>query len=762
MDERLTRFLGALTLGAVLLPSPASATTANDLCAPAADPCLVGTAVTITNGSVIDVGGRELRVTSTGNMNVADGTMTIVAGTLTVQSGGQLRAAGSGSLAGGSIAVTAGAANIAGIVDARGSPGGSVTFDLAGAAEISGQIRASALSRDESGGTIRVDAASAVVSGQLASTGGTEDSLGGDVEVDTAGNLMFSGEIDVSGPDGGSVILEAGALGGAGNLTLAASASINADGENQGGFGGTVDLMATGDGIATGLVALAGAVTADGATAGEDVGGGSGGCINVTASGQISSAKDPVSGKDIVADLGVKGGGPDGDGGELEIVSDRGGYTASAVLDVSADGTDGGGGAVSIDTALDIELRSDIDATAGDGGDVSVSSAQAGVSVLEKVSIDVGGRSGGTGGGICLESAPLDRGNPATVLVLGELLAVGGNAAEGGVIEIDGLDSVRVADVGRVVADGGSGGGFGNVIAIRVGAGPALIEGTLSARGNQREGGIVSVDARRINVSGRIDVRGSGAVDTLADSMIGLRATGGVDITGVLDASSSPGSGGLVEIKADGKVVLSGTLTGDGGASPGGEVAVTGCDILVCGLNSPECPAGATGLIRTNGPDGTNRLVGRESIAVLGNMQASQSGRNLLVSRPGQPAPVVLGMVVPTRILSVDASLVSCVVCGNNVIEPPETCDDGNTEDGDGCSASCELETAPPGDVNGDATVNAEDIRFLIAEIFDGDGDSVTMVSRGSFPGTPGADVNGDRRIGAADLPGLLIILGGG
>jgi len=143
-------------------------------------------------------------------------------------------------------------------------------------------------------------------------------------------------------------------------------------------------------------------------------------------------------------------------------------------------------------------------------------------------------------------------------------------------------------------------------------------------------------------------------------------------------------------------------------------------------------------------------------------MMASQSGRNLLVSRPGTPAPVVLGSVVPRQLLSTDGSLVSCVVCGNNVIEPPETCDDGNTEDGDGCSASCELETAPPGDVNGDATINAEDIRFLVAEIFDGDGDSVTMVSRGSFAGTPGADVNGDRRIGAADLPGLLIILGGG
>jgi cysteine-rich repeat protein len=31
-------------------------------------------------------------------------------------------------------------------------------------------------------------------------------------------------------------------------------------------------------------------------------------------------------------------------------------------------------------------------------------------------------------------------------------------------------------------------------------------------------------------------------------------------------------------------------------------------------------------------------------------------------------------------------------VCGDSIIEPPEACDDGNTNDGDGCSADCTLE----------------------------------------------------------------------
>ena len=36
--------------------------------------------------------------------------------------------------------------------------------------------------------------------------------------------------------------------------------------------------------------------------------------------------------------------------------------------------------------------------------------------------------------------------------------------------------------------------------------------------------------------------------------------------------------------------------------------------------------------------------------------------------------------------------LCPAAVCGNGMQEPGERCDDGGTEDGDGCSARCELE----------------------------------------------------------------------
>ena len=34
----------------------------------------------------------------------------------------------------------------------------------------------------------------------------------------------------------------------------------------------------------------------------------------------------------------------------------------------------------------------------------------------------------------------------------------------------------------------------------------------------------------------------------------------------------------------------------------------------------------------------------------------------------------------------------SCVLCGNGLVEVGESCDDGNANDGDGCSATCQLE----------------------------------------------------------------------
>ncbi len=207
-------------------------------------------------------------------------------------------------------------------------------------------------------------------------------------------------------------------------------------------------------------------------------------------------------------------------------------------------------------------------------------------------------------------------------------------------------------------------------------------------------------------------------------------------MAGTLRASSAPGPGGLVEVIADGDVVIGGTLTADGGAEPGGLVSVLGCSVLLCGFNADLCD-GATGTLRTLGPNGTNRVTGRTDALIFGNMTTILAGRNEVVVRPpGSQNATVLGTVSPPAIVVEDGSLTSCPVCGNRVVEPPETCDDGNTEDGDGCSADCRLEgDVLAGDVNGDFVVNHEDLGFLATEIFDGDGALVANVSGGAFAG---------------------------
>jgi cysteine-rich repeat protein len=47
-----------------------------------------------------------------------------------------------------------------------------------------------------------------------------------------------------------------------------------------------------------------------------------------------------------------------------------------------------------------------------------------------------------------------------------------------------------------------------------------------------------------------------------------------------------------------------------------------------------------------------------------------------------------------------EANIICTEACGNGVLNPGETCDDGNTESGDNCPATCQSEGAESGSVN--------------------------------------------------------------
>jgi hypothetical protein len=60
-----------------------------------------------------------------------------------------------------------------------------------------------------------------------------------------------------------------------------------------------------------------------------------------------------------------------------------------------------------------------------------------------------------------------------------------------------------------------------------------------------------------------------------------------------------------------------------------------------------------------------------------------------------------------------------------------------------------------PGDLDADGRVTASDAALLVAELYDGDGDSAGGASGGDVASSAAADVNGDGRISAADLAAL-------
>lgn len=63
--------------------------------------------------------------------------------------------------------------------------------------------------------------------------------------------------------------------------------------------------------------------------------------------------------------------------------------------------------------------------------------------------------------------------------------------------------------------------------------------------------------------------------------------------------------------------------------------------------------------------------------------------------------------------------------------------------------------TPLPGDLDGDGTVTAQDLAWLVGELFDGDGEQAAAAHGGDLASSPAADLGGDGLIGAADLAAM-------
>ena len=94
-------------------------------------------------------------------------------------------------------------------------------------------------------------------------------------------------------------------------------------------------------------------------------------------------------------------------------------------------------------------------------------------------------------------------------------------------------------------------------------------------------------------------------------------------------------------------------------------------------------------------------------IAALFSVCISSS---LLAAWGGDKPPA--GQMCPTGsfVVGFDAkkNIICSPTCGNGVLNPGENCDDGNTEDGDSCPATCRAVSVVPKSVPGSAPESAE------------------------------------------------------
>jgi hypothetical protein len=376
----------ALTLFAAafaVFPRLGSATTADNICSPAADPCLLNSVLTVSPGSTLDFGARKFQIGAAGTLNVNGGdTLTIKAGTVELLAGALIRKVPASSSAPTvSIQTTAdilmrkSGSSRSKIDVSADDAGGVITLEANGNVSLDGDLLAKGTTIESDAGTLDISAGGDVsITGDITLFAGS-DGVGGEITITATGSIVANGTVvDASGGlEGGSIDLEAG-------TNLSTTAKLDVSGDGAGSDGGFVTLVAQGN------LTMGGLLNADGS--GSVDFGGFGGDIELSAVGTTR-----ISNK-----IDISGGSPDGEGGTADIsggvdlvltgqlvASGPTGQGFGGTLLLSAvnvaqlaelidlhGGNDGGGGYLSVQSSTEVRAQSEINAN-GDGGYVLLS-----------------------------------------------------------------------------------------------------------------------------------------------------------------------------------------------------------------------------------------------------------------------------------------------------------------------------------------------------------------------------------------------------
>jgi cysteine-rich repeat protein len=383
------------------------ATTANDVCGAAADPCIVSTDFTVTPGATLDFGSRAVDVKGTGSLNVTGGSMTILAGSLRLEPGAALNGSATATVSPvivvrslGTIRVEATTTSKAKIDVTGSAQGGDIDLAAAGDILIDGNVLSKGTFATGVGGNISLRGV--CLDGILMGSPCEADvpSCGDLVTHGTcgSGNHVVNGSINASGNDQGGFVAITAAIG---SVTLAGS-GVNASGGEDGG--GEIDVLAgsalttsapvnvnggglSGDGGTVSLISGGPLVVGDsitGQAAGSTIeGGGTGADITITSFG--SSVR-------INADIDGDSGSPDGSAGSLDLNAATDFIqSAAALISLAGRGVDSTGGDFSPSAAGNMTLGPvDVSGASGGGGSISATAGRI-LSILGEVDGDGGG-----------------------------------------------------------------------------------------------------------------------------------------------------------------------------------------------------------------------------------------------------------------------------------------------------------------------------------------------------------------------------------
>jgi hypothetical protein len=381
-----------LVLGG-LRRATAAPCTADDLCGPGSDPCLLAASHECDSPLVLDLAGRAFEIAQDKALRIThgdgEGTLMLTGvASVTLRKSALMKAQGDSGNSGLVVIVSAGPVSLASgsTVDVSASlDGGYLEIESqSGLLEASGLLKATA-GQDGEGGEVVLTARDGGVTiggnGINASASG-EFSGGGSVQVSATGDVSLLGPVDVRGGDSGELSAEAG-----GSILVGVKGDVDGQVSAAGSVGASISLLAHGD------VQLAGKITAT-APGNADDGGGLGGDVSIMAdTGSV----------ELAAPMDLRGSGPDGQGGIVEAMAGLD-LTVTGLLQAGVDGG-GFGGSIALSAAGRATIASTLDVRADDGGGAIEVVSDDALTVTGRLRAETTG--GGEGGEIALRACTL-------------------------------------------------------------------------------------------------------------------------------------------------------------------------------------------------------------------------------------------------------------------------------------------------------------------------------------------------------------------